>query len=342
MKKNLQHVDEIRFLVIHLILINHWMLDMSIANVPYNANALNFWFDQTSPALAIISGYFFFYKSREKFPYVQKLKNRWHTLVIPYLIWSLSFFVILIGIKDLYTRIFHSTFWYVPEEQLTLKTAFMHIINPPLKNFWYLQSLILILPFNFIIYYLLKNRYVFFTFFLLIVTIYTFNLTDLYFQSRFLPYYLLGCYLGYNETTFPKVHLGKTASLILIPVMTFILVYVSYWAYMPQLLALRIIIVVLFLITVYNMLDSNQNSVVFRYLHRYKDFSFFLFAIHMFIFNLVQRPLLKIDGGQYIRYDFFLWLFLIVSLVSVLFITFNIAGFLKRRFSRFFLIITGR
>jgi Acyltransferase family len=342
MKKNLQHIDQIRFLIIHLIIINHWMLTLALANVPYNHDALNFWFDQTSPTLAIISGYFFFYRSRENFPYLAKLKNRFHTLVVPYLIWSLSFFVIFIVIKDVYARIFHSTYWYSPEQALTFKTAFLNIIDPPLKNFWYLQSLVLILPFNFLIYYLLKNKYVFFTVLLAVLVIYTFNLADLWFQSRFLPYYLLGCYLGYNEQHIPKVPLSKTMTLILIPVTVGITVYTSYWAWMPALLPLRIIVTVLFLITVYNMLDSNQNSVMFRYLDRYKGYSFFLFAIHMFILNLVQRPLLRLGGGHYIRYDFGLGLFLITSLVAVLVITLYLAGFLKRRFSRFYFTITGR
>jgi hypothetical protein len=342
MKRNLLHLDQIRFLIIHLIIINHWMLGLSVANVPYNHNALNFWFDQTSPTLAIISGYFFFYRSKEKFPYWQKLKNRFHTLIVPYLIWSLSFFVIFIVVKDVYARIFHSTYWYAPEQALTFKSALMTIIDPPLKNFWYLQSLVLILPFNFLLYYLLKNKYVFFTLFLAVLVIYTFNLTDLYFQSRFLPYYLLGCYLGYNEESVPRVSLSRTATLILIPVMTCITVYVSYWAWVPALLPLRVVVVVLFLITIYNMLDSNQNSVVFRYLDRYKGYSFFLFAIHMFILNLVQRPLLRLGGAQYIRYDFFLGVFLITSLVAVLVITFYLAAFLKRRFSRFYFTLTGR
>ncbi len=58
----------------------------------------------------------------------------------------------------------------------------MTLLHPPLANFWYLLNLVLILPFNFIIYYLLKNRYVYWGVFVVILACYSFGLFDLYFQ----------------------------------------------------------------------------------------------------------------------------------------------------------------
>lgn len=344
MKRNLQHIDEIRFLIIHIILINHWSINLYLAEANYNHKVADLWFDLTSPALAMISGYLFFYKTKEHFNYLKKLKTRFHSLVVPYLFWTLTFFVVYAIVKDVYVRIFHQTYWYAPEQSLSFKNLLMNVVNPPLVNFWYLQNLVLILPFNFLIYYLLKNRYVFISIILVVIACYSFKgMPGLYFNSRFLPYYLLGCYFGYNELYIPKIQLSKALSLLLIPVLVTVAIYSSPWQdeIFPFLL-IKIGIAFLFLITIFNMLDSNQNSYIFKYLEKYKPHSFFLFAINMFLFSFVQRTLLKLGAGRYLHYEFFLFLFLVVSLIAVLFLAFNIAGFLRKRFSKFYYTITGR
>jgi len=229
MKRNLQHIDEIRFLVIHIVLINHWNINLYLSHAPYDHKIFDIWFDLTSPCLAVLSGYLFFYRTKEGFHYIKKLKTRFHSLVVPYLFWTLSFFVVYIVVKDVYARIFHSTFWYAPEEALTFKNVILNIVNPPLVNFWYLQNLVLILPFNFVIYYLLKNRYVYIAFFLLVLACYSFDLADLYFQSRFLPYYLIGCFFGYNEKYLPKIPVGKLATVLFIPAVIWIALATSFW-----------------------------------------------------------------------------------------------------------------
>ena len=343
MKRNLQHIDEIRFLVIHIVLLNHWNINLYLAHANFNRNIFDIWFDLTSPCLAIISGYLFFYKTKEGFPYLKKLKNRFHSLVVPYLFWCLSFFFIYIVIKDVYFRIFHTTFWYAPEESLTFNNMLRNVLDPPLANFWYLQNLVLILPFNFIVYYLLKNRWVYLTFFLLVLACYSFNWIDLYFQSRFLPYYLVGCYFGYNEKYLPRVPVNKLATIILIPVLIWVTLSTSFLkdSVFPY-LELKICIALFFLFSVFNLLDSNQNSLVFKYLAKYKPYSFFLFAINMFLFSLVQRGLMKLGAERYLHYEAFLLLFLIGSFVAVIVLAFGIAALLRRYSPKFFYTITGR
>jgi hypothetical protein len=105
---------------------------------------------------------------------------------------------------------------------------------------------------------------------------------------------------------------------------------------------MKIGFVVFFLFSVYNMLDSNQKGFVFRYLEKYKPYSFFLFASNMFLFSAVQRSLLKLGAERYIGNKYFALFFLIVSLILVLLLAFTMAGFLKRRFSKFYFFITGR
>ena len=343
MKRNLQHIDEIRFLVIHIVLINHWNINLYLSHAPYDHKIFDIWFDLTSPCLAVLSGYLFFYRTKEGFHYVKKLKTRFHSLVVPYLFWTLSFFVVYIVVKDVYARIFHSTFWYAPEEALTFKNVILNIVNPPLVNFWYLQNLVLILPFNFVIYYLLKNRYVYIAFFLLVLACYSFDLADLYFQSRFLPYYLIGCFFGYNEKYLPKIPVGKLATVLFIPTVIWIALATSFWKdNVFPLLEIKICVVFFFLFSVYNILDSNQNSLVFKYLQKYKAYSFFLFAINMFLFSFIQRGLLKLGAERYLHYEAFLLFFLVGSVVAVIALAFGIASLLKRYCTRFYYTITGR
>jgi len=342
-KQNLLHIDELRFLIIHMVLINHWCLNLWLVNAPYDHNIFNFFFDLTSPCLAIISGFLFFYRTKEKFAYVRKAKTRFHSLVIPYLFWCLSFFIIYIVIKELYTRIFHSTFWYAPESAITFKNMLMTLLDPPLANFWYLQNLVLIIPFNFVIYYLLKNRYVFALVFLFVLASYSFNLVNLFFNSRFLPYYLLGCFFGYNEIYMPKIPIGKLGTIILIPILLIVGVSTAAWKdFIFPLLEIRIAIAVFFLISVFNLLDNNQNSMVFKYLEKYKAYSFFLFAINMFLFAFVQRVILRLGAERYLHYELILVLFLLVSFALVVVLALLIGGTLKKRFNPFFLLITGR
>lgn len=349
MKKNLLHINEIRFLIIHIILINHWNINLFFVNVPYNHNIFNFGFDLTSPCLAIISGYLFFYKTKEHLNYSKKIHNRLHSLVIPYVIWSVSFFFIYELMKITFQSVFHETIWYMPRQPFTFMSVLKDLINPPLGNFWYLQNLVFIIPFNFIIYYLLRNKYVFIAVLLAVIAcysferIYPFNHINLFFQPRFLPYYLLGCFFGYNEIVLPTIPIKKWTAWVLVPLLTAIAVCTSPWQdNVFPFLFIKLFIAVFFLITVFNLLDSNQNGIVFNYLKKYQGYSFFLFAINQFLFTLVQRISFKLGAAQYLKYDAFMWSFLIASAIVVVVLTFLIAGFLKNRFGKFFYVITGR
>src|ERR1700748_2485605 len=114
MKKHLLHINEVRFLIIHIILLNHWTINLFILDAPFNKDIIDFEIDLTSPCLALISGYLFFYKTKENFHFPKKLQARLHSLIIPYLIWSVSFFLIYELLKHSFQQVFHSTYWYSP------------------------------------------------------------------------------------------------------------------------------------------------------------------------------------------------------------------------------------
>jgi len=343
MKKNLQHIDEIRFLVIHMILVNHWLTNIYITKKGIDASLIDFTFEITSPLLSMISGYLFFYRTKEQFNFVIKLKARFHSLVIPYIVWTAAFFLIFFIMKEIYLHVFHTTYWYGPIVSINVSNLVSTFVNPPLINFWYLQNLILIIPFNFIFYYLLKNRYVFILFFIFVIAVYSFNWFNIYFQPRFLPYYLVGCFLGFNEKHLPAIKLSKIATVVLIPVLFFAATGTNHLDYANFfIILLKIVIALLFVICLFNMIDSNMNSWIVTYLRNNKGYSFFVFAIHMFLYSLVQRALLRIGLENFVYNKYYTLLFNLLSFSLVLAIALLMARFLKSRFSKFYYFITGR
>lgn len=343
MKKNLLHIDEIRFLIIHMILVNHWLTNIYLTKKGIDTSLIDFSFEITSPVLSMISGYLFFYKTKEHFNFVKKLKARFHSLVVPYVVWTVAFFLIFFAMKEVFFTVFHTTYWYGPILSINVTNLVATFVNPPLINFWYLQNLIFIIPFNFIFYYLLKNRYVFILFFISIVAIYSFKWFSIYFQPRFLPYYLLGCFLGYNEKYLPTIRLNKIASMVLIPVLFLAGTGTSHLEYDNFfIILLKIAITVFFIISLFNLIDSNMNSMIVTYLRNNKAYSFFLFAIHMFLYSLVQRALLRIGLENFVYNKYYALLFNLLSFSVVLSIALLMARFLKSRFNNFYYFITGR
>jgi len=343
MKKNLLHIDEIRFLIIHLILVNHWLTNIYITKKSVNASLIDFGFEITSPVLSMISGYLFFYKTKERFNFVKKLKARFHSLVIPYVVWTVAFFLIFFAMKEFFLKEFHTTYWYGPIVSINLTNLVSTFASPPLINFWYLQNLILILSFNLFFYCLLKNRYVYILFFSFIIAIYSFHWFNIYFQPRFLPYYLLGCYLGYNEKHIPIVKLGKVATIVLIPALFFAGTETSHLEYTNFFIILvKIIIAISFIISLFNLIDSNVNTMIATYLRNNKVYSFFLFAIHMFLYSLVQRALLKAGLENFVYNKYYTLLFNLLSFSLVLLVALAMARFLKSKACNFYFFITGR
>jgi hypothetical protein len=314
-----------------------------MSKTPVDTKLIDFWLELTSPCLSLISGYLFFYKTKARFDFLKKLKSRLHSLVIPYIIWTVAFFLIFFAMKETYLKVFHTSYWYAPILSINVPNLISVFANPPLINFWYLQNLILIIPFNYLIYYLLKNRFVFFGFFAFIICIYSFNLFNIYFQPRFLPYYLLGCFLGYHEIYVPKIHFNRVATLLIIPVLFFAATatsHIDYSGIIP--IISKILIALVFIIGIYNLIDSNINSTVVVYLKNNKAYSFFLFAIHMFLFTLVQRCLMKLGLEQLLYNKYYALMFNILSYSIVLFLAILIARLLKSKSPKFYFFITGR
>jgi len=129
----------------------------------------------------------------------------------------------------------------------------------------------------------------------------------------------------------------------LIPVLFFAATGTTHLEYANFfIILLKIVIAVVFVICLFNMIDSNMSNWIVSYLRNNKGYSFFVFAIHMFLYSLVQRALLRIGLENFLYNRYYTLLFNLLSFSLVLAIALLMARFLKSRFSKFYYFITGR
>jgi predicted ABC-type exoprotein transport system permease subunit len=140
----------------------------------------------------------------------------------------------------------------------------------------------------------------------------------------------------------PLIPANVLVSVVCIPLILFISGDTEVYKYIGLLpVIFKLVMVMIVLILTYNLLDAFPNGLVFRYLNKYKAYSFFLFAVHTFIFSLVQRPLFK-RVENHLMNQYFTLGFSLITLVIVLVISITLGIFIKNKFPKFFGLITGR
>ena len=205
----ISEIDQLRFLAICGVVINHFGATKLLAHLPYLSYS-------TSPILAIISGFLLF-RYLDSFSHlVHKIRQRLITLFVPYVVWTIIYFVFNQGVKELitfhdptYTIYFNTPFlgWSFQEY------FFKFFLAPNPGAFWYVQNLMLILPFALILKGLLRSRYSLVPLLALIFSVYLLKL-PLYFADRFLPFFILGLWLGLHHPEGPKPRTWSTLGLI--------------------------------------------------------------------------------------------------------------------------------
>ena len=202
-------IDQLRFLAICAVVINHLAATKVLPDLPYLSYA-------TSPILAIISGFLLF-RHLDSFPrLVHKIRGRLLTLFVPYVVWTIIYFVFSGGVKKLIILYAPSYSVYIntPFQGWSFKEYFFKFFLLPNPGaFWYLQNLMLILPFALILKGLLRSRYSLVPLLALVFSFYLLKL-PLYFQDRFLPFFILGLWLGLHHPNGPKQRTWSTLGLV--------------------------------------------------------------------------------------------------------------------------------
>ena len=199
------------------------------------------------PLFFIISGYLLFLKVDDysKSVYMAKLKKRWHSLVIPYLLWLVLFILwnlmftagaILLHGKP-YTSIldyFHqngylhmfwdSNIWGERTNWMGMET---HKSGPVLLPFWYMRDLIIMVILSPFVYYLIKK--IKSVFIVLLLVIYAFDFKISWISGTFACaslFFSMGAYFAIRKLDFTEV-LWKWRYLIC-PIAISLMVYQTY------------------------------------------------------------------------------------------------------------------
>lgn len=165
------------------------------------------------PCFFIISGFLMFYHSDfTKTDYIRKIKRRWRTLCVPYLIWNfIGFTIFLIKMHPIFSSQFPSLAGFRVDIEVFLRSFWeanlpqeINIPGPIDYPLWYLRDLIILTLLSPIIYNIIKKIGIIFVLLMGVIWLFQFQtlvgISSLSGQSLF--FFPLGAYLGINKINF--------------------------------------------------------------------------------------------------------------------------------------------
>lgn len=278
-------LSNLRFFLVLLVVCNHIGFSR-FAPSAFEKHGIKIWFEFTSPILAILSGWLFFLNLSEE-GFLAKIKNRYNSLIVPYMLWTCIYILIHALGKSVYFYFTGSTLWDSPVPSLTLNyilEAFW--AKPVIVNFWYLKNLILIIPINWILFQLLRKP-LFFEVFYLIVLCLMFSGVNLVFSDRFIQYYLIGCYLGSKQVGLGGVFFGKLTVMLGILAVGLLLEWFSRSVQYVFLINIPLILIIaIVLLGIFNNTGGNRLG---KLLSKWQEHSFFVFCAHSIVLSIVGK-----------------------------------------------------
>ncbi len=293
------------------------------------------------PLFFSISGYLFFHNFTPiKSVFFLKIKRRFNTLFIPYVLWSLwGLFIYFImqmtpGSNSFFTHKLIREFSIVE----IFNTVFLHPIPYQL---WFIRDLIVIIVISPVLYWLIRYLKYFTIFFFLFTWFGKYNFVI--FSNEALLFFVFGSFLSINNIEFIKnKSTNKTwikSLLWLVFVLCYtILIYSKTGYHFFNSIILKASILV-GIIAFWNLLDSlwvNKTLIKSKFYNLF-SFSFFLYAFHEPILTIIKKVLFFILGNNEIvsLIVFFTAPMLTISISIV-------TGFYLRLFMpKFYGIITG-
>ena len=334
-----EHLNKIRFLIIILVIINHLNFSPNAVSGGI-VNNFAFFIESTSPLLAILSGYLFFNGTREKFNYLDKLKRRYYSLVLPYLFWTTLYIVMHAIIKPLALFFLHRPVWLSADPTFNLGfLARAFIIDPIIPNYWYLQNLIAILPFCYLIWHLLHNRTIYFVMFCGVILIYSFNVFPIFFHQRFLPYFLIGAYLGYHQYRWNIFSSWNKTSVNLLLLATLSLP--SFFEYDNGGLILKCICVFTCAALFIQSFNRGFPEYLDRFLAQNERHSFIVFCLHTIVISAISKILALMLPGFLFRNMLTCCILYLVLFVIVLMINLWMSRILEKHFQPVWNFLVG-
>ena len=241
----------------------------------------------TVPLFFFISGFLFFYRIEKwnKQIYVRKLKSRFHTLVVPYLLWNTLFllYVAFLG-------------WIMPS-LLTFKKSFLTMtplevlntfwdLSQGLIPLWFIRDLVIISLFSWVIFGLLKPKYSIF----IVIAIGVIFLSAKWHYipgvgMRSLFPYILGAWFSINKCNF--ISILSPYRYWLLTILFILVVWETYlWETGRYSFAVNRTCLFCGIMTVPLFVAQGLEKGILRLKKWKEESSFFIYVFHMFIVHL--------------------------------------------------------
>lgn len=269
------------------------------------------------PLFFLFSGFLFF-KGVEQFDrtvYAEKLRKRWHSLALPYLIWNILMVLWVMafkiggilfhgkpwsGIDDYFAdkgyfhMLWDSSIW--GERTTWLGNAVYHS-GPVLLPFWYMRDLMIIVVLTPVLYWLIKRLRVFFV--LMVVAIYVADIRASWFSATMasaLCFFSIGAYFSIMKQDFTEVLWRWRYVIIPLTVVLIVIQTVTgsdMGDYTSKMIHLWLVLIQTFAFII-------VASALCRYRRLYEwnrklaPSSFFIYASHVFILGHVSGIIRKL------------------------------------------------
>ena len=292
------------------------------------------------PFFFIFSGFLFFLNvNGSNSEFLSKIKKRFKTLLVPFLLWSswgLLFYLILQSIPQ-FTNFFTNKL--VINYSLTewLSTLF---INPIAPQLWFLRDLFVLILLSPLIYFLVKKLNYFILLLLLIPWLFKINLMV---SNEAVLFFTFGAFLSTYKKTVIYVDFSKNALIFFIAWLILVLIktILQYQNFEYHLITNLIhkLSIIIGIVAIWCMYDKYKHIFVFKnkYIILLTTLSFFLFAFHEPFLTVYKKLLLfgfGKNGWASITTYFLAPIFTIINGVFV-------ASILKKYLSSFYALLNG-
>lgn len=296
------------------------------------------------PFFFFISGYFFFIKGKPD--YFQKLKSRFHSLVIPYILWNFSTIILYyIAQHFIYTEGLFSgyhkaiaeysfgdflrAFWDSGDWNLGNGT-------PILTTYWYIRNLIVFTIVSPVVYVL--NKYLKF-YWLIVVGLVWLTTPHVAFTSCSIFCLGIGAYFGMYRI---RILLDPCIFKVFFVIMIGLVILLNFFLYYPVEHILSVMSLRLFIIcaipviytVVYHRVEKGQWKISQKWL----DSAFFVYSFHAFLILALRKAEMKLFPGASDGLSVFFYL---SSVVITFFVSYGVYALLRKYVPKMLAVMCG-
>lgn len=237
------------------------------------------------PLFFFISAYLFYSTCSSYKDAFNKIKRRYYSLFIPYLLWNFIFTSIYFILSCF--PIFYSNMNAGNDSFHSWTDFVFGILDSKFTPLWFVKNLIFYILLSPVILFLLRNRILFLIAFVVSIIIYLkcdYKVYDSFWNG--LPMYLMGAYIGYWKICLTKSRFWLLFSCLIIAGTYFLSLYDESYLLSFR-LTTPIIIWFIFDWVLYNYIMTEFH------LKKWMGYTFFIYCTHYFILNVIQKIIVK-------------------------------------------------